>query len=103
MNHRGEHLVVLGLSGLEDVMAIFGDNSEGALMIKIRNERHTPGYGRVIVAAGSKFEATLHSALGQARAIFGSTDGPLGDDSRSQKEFGQDWADDWINGLIYSK
>ncbi|KAI0149272.1 raffinose synthase or seed imbibition protein Sip1-domain-containing protein [Pestalotiopsis sp. NC0098] len=102
MNHRGEHLVVLGLSGLEDVMAIFGDNNEGALMIKIRNERHTPGYGRVIVAAGSEFEATLHSALGQARTIFGCTDRPLGDGSRSQKEFGQDWADNWINGLIYS-
>lgn len=40
LNSRGEHLLFLGVSGLEDVLTVFGDNNEGAMMIKV-SEHHT--------------------------------------------------------------
>lgn len=121
VNSQGEHLVVLGVSGLENVMTIFGDNNEGALMIKvrlnhnvfendnscltqIRNERETSGLGRVIVAVGHDFETTLASTLEQARTLFSSTECTERHSACvSSEKFGRDWADLWINTLIYSK
>ncbi len=70
----------------------------------MRNERESPDFGRVIVAVGNEFEATLASAIGQARTIFAATDrptSPLSGESVREPERG--WADQWINGLIYSK
>ncbi len=36
LNAKGEHLIVLGISGVENVMTIFGDNNQGSMMIKVR-------------------------------------------------------------------
>lgn len=35
INANGDHLIVFGISGFENVMTIFGDNNEGAMMIKV--------------------------------------------------------------------
>lgn len=35
VNRHGKHLLFLGISGYEKIMTIFGDNNEGALMIKV--------------------------------------------------------------------
>ncbi|KAH8196756.1 hypothetical protein TruAng_009075 [Truncatella angustata] len=100
---HGQHLIVLGISGFENVMAIFGDDNGGALMIKIRNEREAPGLGRVILAVGINFEETLAYALSQARAMFTNTSGPNNSwASNPIPKLSRDWADHWMNGLIYS-
>lgn len=70
----------------------------------MRNDREAPGTGIVIVAIGDEFEATLESALSQARAIFGSTGGPKHPlDRYGSKSRDRRWAAQWLNGLIYSK
>ncbi|KAJ6780953.1 hypothetical protein PWT90_05380 [Aphanocladium album] len=70
VDRRGRHLITLGVSGFRGIMSIFGDNNEGALMVKIRNDRQAPGFGRVIISVANDFETALSNALTHSRAFF---------------------------------
>ncbi|KAK7964017.1 Sip1-like protein, partial [Apiospora saccharicola] len=95
----GKHLLFLGISGFEDILTIFGDNNQGAMMIKVRNDRPAPGYGRVIVSVGDDWESTLAATLQLARGLVA---GPNEFNPRGDLQRGNSTYSHWMDGLLYS-
>ncbi|KAK8010158.1 raffinose synthase Sip1 [Apiospora arundinis] len=95
----GQNLLLLGISGFEDILTIFGDNNQGAMMIKVRNDRPAPGYGRVIVSVGDEWESTLAATLQLAREL---STGPNEPKPRDDLQRGDAIDPHWMDGLLYS-
>ncbi|KAK8068723.1 hypothetical protein PG994_005339 [Apiospora phragmitis] len=95
----GQNLLFLGISGFEGILTIFGDSNQGAMMIKVRNDRPAPGYGRVIVSVGDEWESTLAATLQLARELSA---GPNEPKPRGDLQRGDAIDPHWMDGLLYS-
>lgn len=106
LSPQGKHLVILGISGLNDVMTLFRSSESGELLIHIRNDGTEASTGTVLVAVGDNFESANASVMYQARSlVIGSQSTDLYDAEVAalQKKDGVEplWYEDWYDGLGY--
>ena len=102
----GLHLVILAVSGVDDVLTVLKPDGQGNVIISARNERAEPNVGRVIVAVGKTFEEGNAAVMYHARNIV------RGDDYMSkevkaemktalEKDVKTEWMENWYDGLTY--
>lgn len=116
----GLHVVVLGISGIDDVMATFFNDRHGNVIIKGRNDRTEVGTARVLVAVAQTFEVANAAVFYHARKIVRSYDVSSADEEVAQKwsEVKPEWLEvnrrnthvaldvadisqEWYDGLTY--
>ncbi|SMR52562.1 unnamed protein product [Zymoseptoria tritici ST99CH_1A5] len=99
----GLHVVVLGISGVDDTMTTFFNDSHGNVVIKGRNDSTETGTSRVLVAVADSFEVANAAVFYHARKVVGSYS-----TSESDKEISTmvddvkpEWLQEWYDGLTY--
>ncbi|TKA21722.1 hypothetical protein B0A50_08717 [Salinomyces thailandicus] len=102
----GMHVVVLGISGIDDVLTTFIHDEEGNVIIKSRNDRPETGTGRVVVAVADSFEVANAAVMYHARKVVGpyapstATDGREAQTQQDEK-VKPEWMEEWYDGLTY--
>ncbi|TVY38596.1 putative galactinol--sucrose galactosyltransferase [Lachnellula occidentalis] len=103
----GKHLVLMGISGVGDVMTLFTNDSDGNVVLRIRNDSPDDTVGRVLVGLGDDFESANAAVMYHARDIVAA--GPTAS-AQQQKEIAamnegnestKVWAENWYDGLTY--
>lgn len=101
----GLHVVCLGISGVEDVMATFLHDDRGNVIIKGRNDREGTGGAKVLVAVSDNFEVANAAVMYHARKIVMALDAPLAATSEiktlSDEKVKPQWLEEWYDGLTY--
>ncbi|KAI9743585.1 MAG: hypothetical protein M1818_002900 [Claussenomyces sp. TS43310] len=105
LNSRGRHLVLLAISGVEDVLTTFASDGQGNVILKVRNDDDKDGTARVVVALGDDFESANAAAMYHARSIVSGFERITGEQQKeieAAKE-GVDarWMENWFDGLTY--
>jgi hypothetical protein len=95
----GSHLVVLAISGVEDVSSIFSHNGEGRIVIKSQNDREQEGLVRIVAAAGKTLESAVAASMYHARKIVTQYEVATGEiDAEYQAlidGFKPEWLENW--------
>lgn len=73
MRLDGHHLVLLALSGIDDVLVTIKGDDEGRVVVECRNERPTAGTARLFAAVGPSWNATVAAVFDAAKAFTKST------------------------------
>ncbi|TVY18474.1 putative galactinol--sucrose galactosyltransferase 6, partial [Lachnellula arida] len=103
----GKHLVLMGISGVGDVMTLFTNDGDGNVVLRIRNDSPEDTVGRVLVGLGDDFESANAAVMYHARNIV--TAGPTAS-AEQQKEIAalnegdestKVWSENWYDGLTY--
>lgn len=100
----GKHVVVLGISGVEDVVTTFINDEEGNLIIKGRNDNTETGTSRVLVAVAESFEVANAAVMYQARKIVathGSATTQEEITSLINDKVKPEWLEEWYDGFTY--
>ncbi|KAJ5096045.1 Raffinose synthase [Penicillium alfredii] len=113
----GVHLVLLAVSGVNDVLTVFQSGENGEVMIKARSENTETSKFHVLVAAAEEFEIALSALIYEARKVvkpFAQTQttdttldepppaSPPGDDMVVvEKDPKMQWLTEWFDGLTY--
>lgn len=114
----GLNLVLLAVSGVNDVLTLFGSGEDGDIVAKARNENTQETQFQILASVAETFEECICSVIYEARKVVRNTsttvempvvsDLPpepgspisddmviVGDDARTQ------WLADWYEGLSY--
>lgn len=102
----GLHLVLLAVSGVEDVLTVFKPDGQGSVIISARNERLEASKARVIAAVGTTFEEANAAVMYHVRNIV------RGDEYMSEEikaemkvaienDVNAQWMENWYDGLTY--
>ena len=102
----GLHLVILAVSGIDDVLTVFRPDDEGNVMIRARNDRPEPSRAHIIAAVGTTFENANAAVMYHARKIV------RGDEYMSnqikaemktaiENDVKAEWMENWYDGLTY--
>ncbi|KAL3474639.1 hypothetical protein BJX99DRAFT_248132 [Aspergillus californicus] len=91
----GVHVVTLGVSGVDDVLTVFGSGSDGQVVIKSKNDNPQATRFQVLAAAAAadEFEIAMSALMYEARKIvrpYGIADEPK-----------VQWLSSWCDGLTY--
>ncbi|KAJ2891640.1 putative galactinol--sucrose galactosyltransferase 6 [Zalerion maritima] len=103
---EGKHLVVLGLSGLNNVMTMLRSGDSGNLILKVRNDGTASEASNVLVAVGDEFENALASVMYQARIMVMRSRQAIVPEMEAEmttlnEEFKPEWIEMWYDGLGY--
>jgi hypothetical protein len=119
-------LVLLAISGVDDVMTLFTSDSEGNVVLhvcvgvpvldwnsltssQVRNDNPSKTVARVLVGLGDDFESANAAVMYHARGIVSAAEVATG---QQKKEFDalkdgdattKIWAENWYDGLTYCK
>jgi hypothetical protein len=101
----GSHLVVLGVSGIKDVLTIFRHYSEGRIVINSQNDREHEGVLNIVAAVGKTLENAVAAVMYHARKIVTQYEASEGQaDAEYQAlldDFKPQWLENWYDGLSY--
>ncbi|CAG8087905.1 unnamed protein product [Penicillium salamii] len=110
----GTHLVLLAVSGINDVLTIFQSGHDGEVVVKARSDNVTPASFHVLVAAADDFEIAMCAVVYEARKVVRpfavsnpaneeqAPPSPLGDDVVVvEKDPAAQWLSEWFDGLTY--
>ncbi|KAI1342784.1 raffinose synthase Sip1 [Xylariaceae sp. FL0016] len=104
LSPSGKHLVLLGVSGVNDTMTMLKGMGSAQVTIQIRNDASTKSSGLLLAALGNDFESAIAAVMYHARTVMMSY--TLGNDfSKQVEEAGDDvkpeWYENWYDGLGY--
>ncbi|CAK4033528.1 glycoside hydrolase family 36 [Lecanosticta acicola] len=99
----GLHVVVLGISGVDDLMTTFVNDKHGNVIIKCRNDRTSAGNATVLAAVADSFEVANAAVFYHARKVVGSyTNAPVDDQVQTMMDsIKPEWLEEWYDGLTY--
>lgn len=106
LRHDGLHLVLLAVSGVEDVLTLFKDDGKGGIIAWSQNDSDVAGQARIIVAIGRSFDVANAACMSYARKIVNSKENtsaevrteiakPVDDEQRTKR------MESWYDGLTY--
>ena len=102
----GLHLVLLAVSGVDDVLTVFKPDGQGNVIISSRNDGTEKAQVRVIVAVGKTFESANAAVMYHARKLV-QGDESIGGQDESKAKASIDggvqtsWMESWSDGLTY--
>ncbi|KAI0109043.1 raffinose synthase Sip1 [Nemania sp. FL0031] len=103
LSPKGKHLVLLGISGINNVITLIRSSSNGSVMIHLRSDESTGSTGTLLAAVGDDCESAIAAAMYHARALISFSthemrvEEPLTPDSQLTPQ----WAEEWYDGLGY--
>ena len=65
----GSHLVILAVSGVNDVLTTLGHNGEGRVVIQPRNDSEEDGISRLVAAVGKDLNHAIAAVMYHARKL----------------------------------
>ncbi|KAI9702357.1 MAG: hypothetical protein M1836_000836 [Candelina mexicana] len=108
LRRDGLHLVLLAVSGIEDVLTVFKPDGDGNVIVSGRNDRSgsKPGLARIVVAVGKTFESANAAIMYHARKIIRgdvSLTGELrpGLEAMTEREPHTASSENWYDGLTF--
>ncbi|KAJ5949150.1 hypothetical protein N7454_000734 [Penicillium verhagenii] len=115
LRNDGTHLVLLAVSGINDVLTVFQSGNDGELVVNARSDNAKVAKFNVLVAIAEDFEVAMSALVYEARKVvrpFGeSTNGssdnqppispPADDTVIVEKDANIQWLTEWFDGLTY--
>ena len=101
----GLHLVLLAVSGMDDVLTVLKPDGQGNVIIHAKNDKPEPGKGRVLAAVGKDFETANAAVMYHARKLVAGL--PISDGLEAEMKASEDhdvkaeWMENWYDGLTY--
>ncbi|RNJ54085.1 hypothetical protein D7B24_000942 [Verticillium nonalfalfae] len=105
--HRdmGKHLVLLAISGLNNVAAMFQSrDDEGLVHVQARNDDIHEQQAIILAAIGDNFESANASVMYQARSVLNvraTRDDQEAEIKALEKSIKPEWRENWYDGLGY--
>ncbi|KFX96760.1 hypothetical protein V490_03157 [Pseudogymnoascus sp. VKM F-3557] len=101
----GRHLVLLAVSGIDDVSTLFRSDAAGNITLETRNDGPKAGIARIIVALGNDFESANAAAMYQARDLVQNLSLATSEEKQELMALKDDikpqWMENWFDGLTY--
>lgn len=105
LRHDGINVVVIAVSGVNNVLTVLNHDGDGNVTISGRNDNEQEGVSRIIVAAGKTFELAVAAAMYHARKIVTS----YGIRNKEQEAevkallsgVKPEWLENWYDGFTY--
>ncbi|KAL8801617.1 MAG: hypothetical protein Q9182_004347 [Xanthomendoza sp. 2 TL-2023] len=102
----GLHLVLLAISGIEDVLTVFKPDDQGNVIAHSRNDSTEADQVRVLAAVGTTFNAALAAVMYHARKLvraYNTLSQDLQDEIKTdlQRDVRAEWMENWYDGLNY--
>lgn len=106
LRQDGSHLVVLAVSGLNNVLSELIHDGNGNVVIRARNDAPDERESTVIIAVGKSFEAANAAAMYHARRLVMKWEAATGEIAAEMKEIEKNdlhaqWLEEWYDGLTY--
>lgn len=101
----GLHLVLLAVSGIDDVLTVLKPDGHGNVMIHARNDNPELGKTRVLAAVGKDFDTANAAVMYQARKLVGGI--RMNDELEVEmkasiaNDVKAEWMENWYDGLTY--
>lgn len=99
----GSHLVVLAISGIDDVLTTFTHDGNGRIVIKSQNDREKEGTVRLVAAAGKTLETAIAASMYYARKIVTRYEAAQGETDAEYQTlidgFKPQWLENWCRSL----
>ncbi|KAL8891553.1 MAG: hypothetical protein Q9215_001417 [Flavoplaca cf. flavocitrina] len=102
----GLHLVLLAISGIDQVLTVFKPDSDGNVIAHSRNDSLELGQARILAAVGTTFNAALAAVMYHARKVVRGYDTMSQDvkeemETALEKDVKAEWMENWYDGLTY--
>ncbi|PYH78411.1 glycoside hydrolase [Aspergillus uvarum CBS 121591] len=116
LREDGVHLVLLAVSGVDDVLTLFGSGEDGAVVVKAKNDSTQAARFQILAAAAHDFEVAMSAVIYEARKLtrpyaeqaesnrVPTPVSPPGDDIvvvEKDKDVKAQWLAEWYDGLTY--
>ncbi|KAI1136070.1 glycoside hydrolase family 36 protein [Hypoxylon sp. FL0543] len=102
---QGRHLVLLGVSGPNNVITLLRSSGSGSVKLHIRNDEEAQSSGLVLAAVGDNFESAIAAVMYHARTVVFATSDTEDDFTRELRNLSNDikpeWYENWYDGLGY--
>lgn len=102
----GLHLVLLAISGIDEVLTVFKPDAHGNVIAHSRNDSTEPGQARILAAVGTTFSTALAAVIYHARKIvrgYDTMSQEVKEDMKTalEKDVKAEWMENWYDGLTY--
>jgi hypothetical protein len=109
----GVHVVLLAVSGIDDVLTVFGSGQNGEVIVKSQSDNTATSKFQVLAATAGNFEVATSAVIYEARKLvrpYGAETteriptpvSPPGDDVvMVEKDPKAQWLSEWYDGLTY--
>lgn len=105
--HDGSHLVLLAVSGLDDVLTLLTHDGNGNIVAKSVNDSEKVGTCQIIAAVGKTSEDAVAAAMYHARKLvqkYEVVSGELAAETKALADnFKPEWLENWCKCLLLSK
>ncbi|KAH7058645.1 raffinose synthase protein-like protein Sip1 [Macrophomina phaseolina] len=106
LRHDGSHLVVLAVSGINNVLTELIHDGNGNVVIRARNDAPDERESTAIIAVGKSFESANAAAMYHARRLIMKWEAASGEIEAEMKaaeknELHAQWLEEWYDGLSY--
>ncbi|KAF2402720.1 glycoside hydrolase [Trichodelitschia bisporula] len=106
LRRDGLSVVVLALSGVDDVLSTLVHDGDGNVVVNSRNDDEGEGTARVLVAVAKSFEVANAAVMYKARRVvaeFARASGELEEEIEAIKEedVKASWVEEWADGFAY--
>lgn len=103
VNSKGQHLVLLAISGVNDVMSVFQSDESGNVKLHLRSDAEKGEAGTVLAAIGHSFESANAAVVYHARSLVvasSKSTGKYNEELKSLREgVKPEWMENWYDGL----
>lgn len=101
----GSHLVVLAISGVDDVLTTLHHDGAGNVVVDSRNDSEKEGVSRLVVSVGKSLESAMAATMYYARRLvlkYEDASGELAAEEKAlMKDYQPQWLLNWYDGLAY--
>ncbi|KAK5146037.1 hypothetical protein LTR04_001128, partial [Oleoguttula sp. CCFEE 6159] len=106
LRHDGLHVVILAVSGVDDVLTVLNHDEKGNIRISGRNDSEEGGISRVLVAISKSFDVANAAVMYHARKLVSRYETTTGEQQQElktlmDKNVKVEWLEDWYDGLTY--
>ena len=109
LRRDGIHLVLLAISGVDEMLTVFRDDEFGGITVKARNEKDSGRKAQVLAATSYDHDTALAACMYEAREIVGRSTSSNGSNDKLIEELGwkarddprTQWSQQWTDGLGY--
>ncbi|KAH8682208.1 raffinose synthase Sip1 [Xylariales sp. PMI_506] len=105
LSPQGKHLVLLAVSGVNDVITVFKKSESGQPLLHLRNDGVSASAGMVLASIGDNFESALAAVMYHARNVVHAAkkvDHELDAEMQALKDgVRPEWMENWYDGLGY--
>ncbi|KAL8638967.1 MAG: hypothetical protein Q9226_008938, partial [Calogaya cf. arnoldii] len=102
----GLHLVLLAISGVDEVLTVFKPGGHGNVIAHSRNDSIEIGQARIVAAVGTTFNTALAAVIYHARKVvrgYDTMSQEVKDEMKNalEKDVKAEWMENWYDGLTY--